>query len=184
MNTTYIWAGKKVRLRPVRSSDWDKFHENDLDSVNARLCDELHFPRLEEGTREWAEHQSANSIHGDNAFLAIETLEGTLVGSICTMNCNARHGTFKYGVSIFREQWRKGYATDAVSIILKYYFEELRYQKVNAHVYAFNNGSVALQQHLGFVQEGQIRAMIFTSGQHHDEYIFGLTRQEYEKRYG
>jgi RimJ/RimL family protein N-acetyltransferase len=44
---------------------------------------------------------------------------------------------------------------------MRYYLEELRYQKVNAHVYAFNEGSVTLQEHLGFVQEGRIRDMIF-----------------------
>ncbi|SFD84564.1 Protein N-acetyltransferase, RimJ/RimL family [Paenibacillus catalpae] len=184
MNIAYIWAGKKVRLRPVLLSDWDKFHNNDLDSDNARLCDEIHFPRLEEGTRQWAEHQSANTYDGDNAFLAIETLDGTLIGSICTIHCNPRSGTFKYGISIFRDHWRRGYATDAVTIILRYYFKELRYQKVNAHVYAFNDGSIALQEHLGFVQEGRIRDMIFTNGKHHDEYIYGLTKIEYETHYG
>ncbi|CAM3256562.1 GNAT family protein [Paenibacillus lupini] len=181
MINNYIWAGKKVRLRPVQASDWDKFHHNDMDSENARLCDEIHFPRSEEGTRQWAEHQAANTYDGDNIFLAIETLDGTHIGSICTNNCNPRHGTFKYGVSIFREHWRNGYATDAVMILLRYYFKELRYHKVNAHVYAFNEGSIALQEHLGFVQEGKLRNMIYTMGKQHDEYIYGLTKLEYEK---
>lgn len=179
----YVWAGLKVRLRPIMPADWDKFHKNDLDSDNARLCDEIHFPRSEEGTRLWAEHQASNYSNGDKVFLAIESLEGTLVGSISTDSCNSRHGTFKYGVSIFREHWRNGYASDAVRILLRYYFEELRYLKVNAHVYAFNESSIALQEHLGFVQEGRIRDMVFTKGQHYDEYVFGLTKNEFEKFY-
>ncbi|MGX4584456.1 GNAT family N-acetyltransferase [Paenibacillus chitinolyticus] len=60
------------------------------------------------------------------------------------------------------------------------YFEELRYQKVTAHVYAFNEGSIALQEHLGFVQEGRLRNMIYTKGQHYDEFVYGLTKREYE----
>jgi RimJ/RimL family protein N-acetyltransferase len=64
---------------------------------------------------------------------------------------------------------------------MRYYLEELRYRKVNAHVYAFNEGSVALQEHLGFIQEGRIRDMIFTKGQHFDEFVYGLTKSEYEK---
>ncbi|WP_458461304.1 GNAT family N-acetyltransferase [Paenibacillus sp.] len=95
-----------------------------LDSENARLCDEIHFPRSEEGTKAWAENQSAYSSNGDNVFMAIETLDGTLVGSISTNSCNLRCGNFKYGVSIFREHWRKGYASDAIKILLRYYFEE------------------------------------------------------------
>ncbi|WP_440114497.1 GNAT family N-acetyltransferase [Paenibacillus sp. QZ-Y1] len=178
---SYIWNGIKIRLRPVLPTDWDKFHYNDLDSENARLCDEIHFPRSEEGTRTWAENQSVHSSNGDNVFMAIETLDGTLVGSISTNSCNLRCGNFKYGVSIFREHWRKGYASDAIKTILRYYFEELGYVKVNAHVYAFNDGSAALHEHLGFIQEGRIRNMVFTKGRHYDEYIYGLTNKEFDE---
>jgi RimJ/RimL family protein N-acetyltransferase len=113
-------------------------------------------------------------------MLAIETLDGELVGSINTNSCDTRHGTFNYGVAIFREHWRKGYASEAVMILLRFYFEELRYQKVTAHVYAFNESSIALQEHLGFVQEGKLRNMIFTKGQYFDEFLYGLTKSEYE----
>ncbi|WP_219838327.1 GNAT family N-acetyltransferase [Paenibacillus sp. R14(2021)] len=179
--SNYVWTGEKVRLRPVLRADWEKFHNNDFDSENARSCDEVHFPRSEEGTQVWAEQRSVTTSNGDNFFMAIETLDGILVGSISTNSCNPRHGTFKYGVSIFREHWRKGYASDAIIILLRYYFEELRYIKVNANVYAFNDGSIALHEHLGFIQEGRIRNMVFTKGRHYDEYIYGLTKDEFEE---
>jgi RimJ/RimL family protein N-acetyltransferase len=177
----YVWSGMKVRLRSILATDWEKFHSNDFDSDGARLCDVIHFPRSEEGTRSWATHQASNISNGDNISLAIETLDGILVGSITTNSCDTRNGTLKYGVAIFREHWRKGYASEAVKILLRYYLEELRYRKVNAHVYAFNEGSVALQEHLGFVQEGRLRDMIFTKGQHFDEFVYGLTKSEFEK---
>jgi RimJ/RimL family protein N-acetyltransferase len=175
-----IWAGSKVRLRPVLPTDWEKFHNNDFDSEGARLCDVIHFPRSEERTKSWAEYQSSKEPNGDNVMLAIETLDGELVGSINTNSCDTRHGTFKYGVAIFREHWRKGYASEAVMILIRFYFEELRYQKVTVHVYAFNESSIALQEYLGFVQEGKLRNMIFTKGQYFDEFLYGLTKSEYE----
>jgi RimJ/RimL family protein N-acetyltransferase len=177
----YIWSGEKVRLRPILSSDWEKFHQNDFDSEGARLCDVIYFPRSEEGTKSWASRQESGYVNGDNVSLAIETLGGELVGSINTNSCDTRHGTFKYGVAVFRDHWRKGYASDAVRIIKRYYFEELRYQKINAYVYSFNRSSIALQEHLGFTQEGKLRNMIFTNGQHYDEYVYGLTKSDYEK---
>lgn len=175
-----IWTGSKVRLRAIVPADWEKFHNNDLDSESARLCDMIYFPRSEEGTKNWAEHRASQGPDGDNIMLAIETLDGDLVGSINAHNCDPRHGTFKYGVAIFREHWRKGYASEAVMILLRYYFEELRYHKVTAHVYAFNEGSIALQERLGFLQEGRLRDMIYSKGQHFDEYVFGLTKSEYD----
>lgn len=176
----YVWLGTKIGLRPILPTDWDKFHSNDHDSEGARLSDELHFPRSQDGTKAWAERQSSTAPDGDNVMLAIETLDGELVGSISTHECNPRHGTFKYGVAIFREHWRKGFASEAVMLLLRFYFEELRYQKVTAYVYAFNDGSIALHRHLGFVHEGTIRSMIYTRGQYFDQLVFGLTRDEYD----
>lgn len=177
------WVGSKVRLRSIVATDWQEFHQNDQDSECARLCDAIYFPRSEDGTRAWAERTAAQVAEGDNIFLAIETLDGQLVGSITANNCDRRHGTFRYGVAIFRSEWRKGYAADAIRILLRYYFEELRYHKVNAHVYAFNDGSRALQEHLGFMQEGILREMIFTQGQHYDEYVYGQTKEEFEQHH-
>ncbi|MGG3506162.1 GNAT family protein [Paenibacillus lautus] len=176
----YIWSGNKVRLRAILATDWERFHNNDFDSESARLCDVIYFPRSEEGTKNWAGNQASKGPDSDNFSLAIETLDGELVGSIVAHSCDKRHGTFKYGVAIFREHWRNGYASEAVKILARYYFEELRYQKVTAHVYAFNEGSIALQEHLGFVQEGRLRNMIYTKGQLFDEFVYGLTKSEYE----
>lgn len=175
-----IWQGTKVRLRSILPEDWSHFHENDQDSEGARLADIIYFPRSEAGTKSWAEHQASKGADGDNMMLAIETLAGELVGSINAHSCDPRHGTFKYGVAIFRAHWRKGYATEAVKILLRYYFHELRYQKVNAHTYAFNEGSIKLQEHLGFQQEGLLRNMIYTNGRHYDEYVYGLLKQEFD----
>jgi RimJ/RimL family protein N-acetyltransferase len=61
-------------------------------------------------------------------------------------------------------------------------FRELRYQKANATVYAFNEGSLALHRKLGFVEEGRIRRNHFTNGEYHDEFWFGITREEFEER--
>lgn len=180
INSLNIWEGKKVRLRSIVPGDWQKFHNNDQDSEAARLCDVIHAPRSAEGTKTWTENEASKTPSGDNFRFAIETLEGELVGSINSHGCDKRNGTFKYGVGIFREHWRNGYASDAVKILLRYFFEELRYEKVTAHVYAFNESSIRLHERLGFQLEGRIRNMIYTNGRHFDELIFGLLRNEYE----
>jgi RimJ/RimL family protein N-acetyltransferase len=175
-----IWEGKKVRLRAIVSDDWIKFHENDQDSEGARSSDAIYFPRSEAGTKSWAEQQASKGANGNNIMLAIETLDRELVGSINSHSCDTRNGTFKYGVAIFREYHRNGYASDAVKILLRYYFNELRYVKVTAHIFAFNESSIRLHEHLGFKQEGRIRNMIFTNGQHYDEYVYGLLKSEFD----
>lgn len=111
--------------------------------------------------------------------LAIETLDGELVGTISSHHCDPRNGNFQYGVAIFRDYHRRGYASEAVTIFLRYFFQELRYEKVTAHVFAFNETSQRLHEHLGFQLEGTPRNMIYTNGQHYDEYIYGLLKSEF-----
>lgn len=176
-----IWEGRFVRLRAIVPGDWACFHRNDQDSEAARLCDAIYMPRSEEGTREWTEKEAGRHPDGDNMRLAIETLDGQLVGTIISQSCDPRNGTFKYGVAIFREHWRRGYASDAVRILLRYFFEELRYEKATAQVYSFNEASARLHERLGFKLEGRVRHMIFAQGRHHDELIYGLLKSEYER---
>lgn len=175
-----IWEGDKVRLRPIAADDWKLFHENDQDSEGARLSDAIFFPRSEDGTKSWAEEQGSKGADRDNIMLAIETLDGELVGCMNSHGCDPRNGTFKYGVAVFRQYWRHGYASDAVRILLRYFFHELRYEKANAHVYAFNEGSIKFHERLGFKLEGKLRHMIYTNGQHYDEYVFGLLKSEFD----
>ncbi|MEA3318522.1 MAG: GNAT family N-acetyltransferase [Bacillota bacterium] len=180
----HIWEGAVVRLRPIQPSDWEKFHQDGMDSEIARLNDAIYGPRTEDGTKKWTERESEKGWDGHNFRLAIQNSNGELVGSISTNNCDTQNGTFNYGVSIFREHWKKGYASDAIRIVLRYFFGELRYQKVNAHVYAFNEGSIQLHERLGFVEEGRLRSMVYTDGKYHDVLLFGMTYEEFMGRSG
>jgi RimJ/RimL family protein N-acetyltransferase len=87
-----------------------------------------------------------------------------------------------YGLSIRPAHRRQGYAFEAIPLVLRYYFHERRYQKVNAEVYAFNDASVHLHEKLGFVLEGRLRRMIYTNGQFHDALFYGMTREEFDAR--
>jgi RimJ/RimL family protein N-acetyltransferase len=174
-----IWQGDKVRLRAIEAGDWEAFHRNDEDSEQARLCYEISFPRSTDGTRRWAE-EAARAAPAEDVFRwSIENAAGELAGTLNTHGCDRRCGTFSYGVAIFRAHWRKGYASEAIRIVLRYYFEELGYQKCTVSVYAFNQPSLQLHARLGFQVEGRLRRMIYTGGRYHDEFRLGITAEEF-----
>lgn len=175
-----IWQGVRVRLRGIEPSDWATFQRWDQDTEIARLCYHIPFPRSEEGTRKFAADAALAEPKGDAVRLMIvDVATDKPVGTINTFACDPRHGTFGYGLAIAREHWRKGYASEAICLVLAYYFRELRYQKVTAHVYAFNDGSIRLHEKLGFRLEGRLRRQVYTDGAYHDELIFGLTTDEF-----
>lgn len=177
-----FWIGQKVRLRGVELKDIDEVFkagfENDTDLD--RFCDEIHFPQSKEKMRERLSKSMSSERGNDEFWWIIEDMEGNPVGNIITFSCNRRVGTFRYGLSLDKEYWGKGYAKEAIRIVLRYYFRELRYQKVNAYIYSFNERSIKLHESLGFIEEGRIRRAIYTNGEFFDELYYGMLSEEFD----
>jgi len=178
------WTGKLVRLRAVEPGDWELFRSLDMDTESSRASYGVPFPRSVEQSQKWAADTAMAAPNGDNYRWVIETLDGSPVGTINTHGCHPEHGRFEYGITIAREAWGKGYASEAIVIVLRYMFEERRYQKANAIVYAFNDVSKHLHEKLGFVHEGRWRQVYYSGGVYNDALLFGMTKEEFAARYG
>mgnify|MGYP001579874367 CR=1 FL=1 len=105
--------------------------------------------------------------------------QGEVVGTLNTHDCDPRYGTFSYGLAIYRDQQHKGYASESIRLVLRYFFQELRYQKATVNIYTFNEASIKLHERLGFQHEGCLRRMHYTGGKYHDMRILGLTAEEF-----
>ncbi|MEX1022968.1 MAG: GNAT family protein [Dehalococcoidia bacterium] len=173
-----IWRGALVRLRAVEPEDATALRAQD-DSQVQRQGHVVHFPSSAEAQREWATERAKRS-EDDRCFLAIERLEdAALVGTISVWLADQRHGRFALGLALYRPYWRQGLGSDAVLLLLRYYFTELRYMKCEAGVYAFNDASLGLFHSLGFVEEGRRRSAVFTLGRRWDDVLFGMTAAEF-----
>lgn len=176
-----IFQGRLVRLRAAEPTDWELLDELDLhDTDGGRMTGEIWFPSPHDEAKAWAERESKKGVESDKFLFQIERLDNELVGNINVHTVNRRCGTFMYGLAIRPSQRRQGYASEAIGLVLRYYFHERRYQKVNAEVYGFNEPSIRLHERLGFVQEGRLHRMIYSGGQFHDALIYGMTREEFE----
>lgn len=178
-----IWRGHRVRLRPVEPEDWRWFAAWGRDDEVSRAAESVPFPESGEAVKRWAERVATREWSDDRFRWLIVDLEGEgegePVGTINTHSCDRRVGAFSYGVALSAGGQGRGYAAEAVRLVLRYYFEELGYQKVNVHVYEFNDASRRLHERLGFVREGRLRRQAFAGGRHWDVLVYGLTREEF-----
>ena len=179
------WQGSRIRLRAVEPSDADAHFAWDQDAGMTRPLDYVWFPQSHGAVQRWADSVTLDNNPTNDAFhFQIETLAGELAGSIATHNCDRRVGSFGYGLAIRAEYQRRGYASEAIVLVLRHYFEELRYQKATVSVYSFNDPSIRLHERLGFQREGQLRRMVYTQGQHFDLLYYGITREEFAAQHG
>jgi len=145
-----------------------------------RWLDRVHIPRSRQASRQWGEQQAVRTPDNDTFHFQVETLSGELVGSVNAHDCDRRTGTFEIGIAIRPEHQRKGYAREAIALLLRYYFHELRYQKVNAYIVDVNESSLRLFERLGFQQEGRLRRLVYTGGRHYDYVAYGMTIEEFD----
>lgn len=150
-----------------------------------RSVHNLHLPGGSERAKARAlELSGAKSSDSDEHHLIITTLRGVAVGAVNTHHCDRLNRSFEYGIFISREHWSHGYATDAIKVLLRHFFAELGYHKVNAWVYAFNERSAKLHERLGMQLEGTARETHFANGEFHDAHLYGMTASEFFDRYG
>jgi len=174
------WQGALVRLRAIEPDDAELFYKWNADSDMGRNLDFLWPPTSHARVQRFTQEQSLKGLEGDAFHWMIENIDGVTIGSINTHNCNSRYGTFSYGLNIDPDFRRKGYAREAIKLVLRYSFEELRYQKATVTVHSFNEASAKLHESLGFQREGTLRRMLFSEGVFHDLWYYGLTAEEWK----
>lgn len=82
-----------------------------------------------------------------------------------------------------KECWGRGYATEAIGLVVRYAFDTLGLYKLNAGTYAGNMGSQTVLKKNHFQQEAHFRkeAICTKNGicQREDVFRFGLLREDY-----
>ena len=176
-----FWQGNAIRLRAVEPEDWKYFIEWDKDIRFSQFTDDLLFPDSSDRVKRWVAELTLAEPWKHDFRMMIESVEGGCVGTLNSHTCDPRAGTFQYGIYIEQQHRCKGYGTEAVRLLLAYFFHELRYQKVNVTIHAFNEDSIQFHRKLGFFEEGRLRQMIFSNGRYYDEIILGMTIEEFNR---
>ena len=108
---------------------------------------------------------------------------GKMIGTIELYN-HYRLFKAELGYSINPAYWNKGYATEAAKEVIKFGFENLLLQRLEAGTFTDNYASQKVCEHLGFVCEGIARSgYIRYDGKIFDKVVYGMTCNEYEKLY-
>ncbi len=175
--------GKLIALRKLRRSDADSIQRHANNRDIARFLPRLPFPYTLQEARKWIT-LTPRLAREDKAYnLGIEDVEsGKIVGMIGLRSINRQDRNAEVGYWVGTSFQRRGYAGEALDLILKFAFKELRLARVYAVVHQKNVASVKLLERIGFVREGIWRKASLINRRWYDVYAYGILKEEYRKQ--
>ena len=105
--------------------------------------------------------------------------DNKIIGYCClgTFNDDSRRSEIGYGFN--RDEWNKGYATEAIKVLVKFGFGNMNFNRIEAQVTLGNHASVKALKKANFLQEGIVRERTIMKGEFVDDVILSIIRKDY-----
>jgi len=149
--------GERIIIRPLMRSDLDK-------RLQWKPYPEplyKHYNRGEMSTEEKDNWYSDRTTNPTVLYLAIvrrdsygDNYQGELLGFLNIFNINRGNLTAKFGIYLGFKFTDKGYGTEAINILLSYYFEKMKFRELQLGVAALNHRAIRCYQKCGFKYVG------------------------------
>jgi len=109
------------------------------------------------------------------SFVICHKDDDRIIGSI-TLSFVARGPlqSCMIGYSLDQANNGKGYMTDAVKLVVKYAFEELKFHRIVGEVSPNNPGSIRVLEKAGFHKEGIARSNLLVNGKWEDHQVLAI----------
>ncbi len=174
-----IIRGEQVYLRPAERDDLPTFVRwfNDAD-VLRNLA--MFAPMSDAAEAAWFDGMLAAQGKTDYHFVICLLADDRPIGTIGLHGISWKDGTADFGIAIGeKDEWNRGYATDALRAISDFGFGALRLERIGLYVYDGNDAARRVYQKAGFVHEGTIRNDRYEFGRLTSGDIMSILRDEW-----
>jgi RimJ/RimL family protein N-acetyltransferase len=125
----------------------------------------------------------ASASEKDLVLGIVPRATGQLVGvtGLHLLDFRNRHASFGLMIGV-KEEWGKGYGTEASRLILDHAFLTLNLNRVWLHVHEYNTRGVRAYERVGYRKEGLLRQDCYRDGRYWDTFVMGVLREEWVAR--
>ncbi len=81
-----------------------------------------------------------------------------------------------------KENWSKGYGSEATQMMIDYAFGTLNLNRIQLHVSIENEAAVHSYKKAGFSVEGTLRQAMFHNNHYSDFYVMGILKEDWNPR--
>lgn len=166
---------ERISLRPILKEDLTLINKwkNDYDVF--KFLGGGFMPISIDQQVKWMDSMIDNT--GNTKRFSIINEHNNCIGIIGLYNINWIHRTCEFGIYIGeKNQWGKGYAKEAVKLILDFGFDILNIRKVKLDVVSENTSAINMYKKLGFKEVGIYKAERFINGEYKDLLIMESIR--------
>ncbi|MBR3017750.1 MAG: GNAT family N-acetyltransferase [Clostridia bacterium] len=103
---------------------------------------------------------------------------GRMIGTIGFMWINVDYKSGEVGYSLSRDYWNRGIMTEALREVLRFGFEELELNRIEAQHETTNPASGKVMEHAGMRYEGTLRQRIKNKGRYVDVALYAILRSD------
>lgn len=121
-----------------------------------------------------------NYVRNDTYDWAIVLKEiGEPIGSMGAVELNERAKSVEIGYCIGEKWWRRGYTSEALAAVIKFFFEKVGVNRVYSEHDPQNPNSGKVMQKCGMKYEGTLRQADFNNTGICDTCVYGILAEEY-----
>jgi [ribosomal protein S5]-alanine N-acetyltransferase len=174
-----VLEGRRLRLRPFTLADAPAVHALAGDREIASTTLNIPHP-YEDGMAEaWIETHAPRYAQGELANFAItERQQDELVGAIGLVIL-AEHARAELGYWVGVPFWKRGYATEAVALVLRFGFERLALNRIYAMHLVRNPASGRVMQKVGMRYEARLRQHVRKWGRFEDLDLYAILAEDW-----
>lgn len=176
-----LFESSKIKLRKMTSDDSVLYNKwrNDIEVMTSTnpFLDLYHMDE----TREFV-NQVILGSNSSKSYIILESKTETPIGIMSLINIDYKNRNAECIIDIGEKDcWGKGYATEAMRLLLDYGFLEMNLHKIYLRVFSFNKKAIKLYEKMGFYYEGRCSESLFRQGKWHDIIHMGMLKKQYIK---
>jgi len=120
---------------------------------------------------------STLSLPGVLSWAITPKADESVVGMVFFHSFSSRHKKAELAFNVARSHWGKGIATDSARAVVRFAFEHLALNRVEATCMPANFGSRRVLEKIGMSKEGTMRRSHFRYDGYHDMDLFSILRE-------
>ena len=174
----HIIKTDRLQLKPITQSDIDFMQELEArpETYKYDWGTALSTDKIERSCLWFIEN--SQSLPHEGAVRWIVVCNDVKIGEVHVNCVSADNHEWEIGWHLLPEYWGKGFASEAVTAVIKYAFAYFKIHRLIALCCTENTNSVALAERVGMHRDGRMRENKLINGVYYDEYVYSVLRHE------